>query len=173
MGDEAKYQQSNSGRSANRLGKSGARSRGVDVAVALADQYPGIDGATMGWVQMGGELIEQGGMYHIVDADGFANFLFASKLSARAKDAVGRNKLIECQQKVKRSVIATGYRVVGGGSFPQADPVANTVAGANYVNPTKQDVVVDEVDEVDAPLPVPVKSGMPNGFMDDYFGGDD
>ena len=119
MGDE----RSNSAKSACGVGKRGTRSRGVDRAVELARLYPGIDGATMGWVQMGGKLENRNGMYHVVDPDGFANFLFAGKLSTRAKEAVARTKggqslLVECAQSVSRSVKATGYRVNGGGAFP-------------------------------------------------------
>ncbi len=148
MGDE----RSNSAKSACGVGKRGTRSRGVDRAVELAGIYPGIDGATMGWVQMGGKLENRNGMYHVVDPDGFANFLFAGKLSTRAKEAVARTKggqplLIECAQSVSRSVKATGYRVNGGGAFPDrrlpksvADKPAASVVADSSARSDKVDV---------------------------------
>lgn len=169
MGDE----QTNMGSGACGVAKRGTRRLGEERAIELATLYPGIDGATMGWVHIGGKIYSKNGLWHVVDAEGFAKFLFASKLPTRASEAVKRknNNMIECPQGVVRSVKATGYRVHGGGCFPQPDPVAGTVAGANYAKPDT--VVSSAVAFEDGGVGKSKVVMMPEDFMTDFLEGDD
>lgn len=122
MSDDRFLDQSNSGNAACAVTKRGTRKEGKLVAVELATKYSGIDGATMGWVTLGNDLVWRDGQWHIVDEKGFADFCFAMKMPTRAIEASkGSNPSLVTidNSSVKRSVKSQGYRVAGsGGAFP-------------------------------------------------------
>lgn len=137
IGDAGKN--NNSGSAVCGARQRGTAGRGVRTAVALADKYPGIDGATMGWVHLGGRLEERNGQYHIVDADGFARFL---------DEALRANKLVEATRSVVRTVKSKGYRVAAGGAFPDPNLPKSIEPSVKQAEPAELHEPVNAGDEI-------------------------
>ncbi len=86
---------SNSGAAACRASQNRNRKYGVDDAVALIKDYPGIDSFTCAWIKAGGQYDpltgQLGGLTRPLDTADLAKVL---KVQARVQEAVKRGKVV-------------------------------------------------------------------------------
>ena len=178
MGDEQKYprsSQSNSGHGACEITRGGKRSDGVNVVVDIVSRYPGIDSFGASCVHAGMSVEWRDGQYHLVgktrqlSSDELAKVI---KIQARFADASSPKikAIVETKRSFYRPVKSTGYRVAGGGSFPDPN-LPKLVVAADMPNElvaplVDAGVMADGVE--DKPVEV-VKVGMPANFASEYL----
>ena len=172
MGDEQQYQ-TNSGHGACEITRGGKRSDGVKMVEQICRQYPGIDSFCGSCVLAGISVESRGGEYHLVgkshnlSTDELAKVMSFQK---RFADAIKLSVIVETRRTFSRPIKSTGYRVAGGGAFP--DPRLKQSVGDNKtdvrvlpaIGSVKHDQNISDGIE-DKPV---IPKGVPDNLLGDY-----